>query len=206
MDNLLHSMTQYQYLPMKGKLYLQEIFHIWPSFHSWANMKHLVSDVAVTRGDGKQSFLMCCGHILFSSAFVPVLAQVPCHSGRGHWIISVIGVQGNFNCQLDTVTWEQRHNWVTVPVRLACRNVAGRSFHLDIGGPRTFWVALSLRLMGGDFIRELDESESESESSQELCCSVASASSFCLSSDLPSLHRRSCYLKHCKGNTVRETL
>lgn len=61
-------------------------------------------------------------------------------------------------------------------------------------------MALSLRLVGGDFVRELDESESES--SQELCCSVASASSFCLSSDLPSLHGGSCQLKHCKGNTV----
>lgn len=169
MDNLLHSMTQYQYLPMKGKLYLQETFHFWPSFHSWANMKQLFSDVAVTRGDGELSFLMCRGHILFfSSALVPVLAQVPCHSGRGHWIISVLRCPGNFNCQLDTVTWEQRHNWVIVQVRLACRNVAGRSFHLDMGGPRTLWVALSLRLMGRDFLRKLDEPESES-SWEQLC-------------------------------------
>lgn len=46
-----------------------------------------------------------------------------------------------------------------VKVRLACRNVAGRSFYLDIGGPgHSGW----LRLMGKDFISELDESESES--------------------------------------------
>lgn len=79
-------------------------------------MKQLVSDAAVTRGDREPSFLMCCDYILFFSPLVPVLAQVSLSlplfpwgwGGVGPGVARGLavsqGVQGNFNCQLDTVT------------------------------------------------------------------------------------------------------